>query len=543
MLGSRESFARLMSETTVSASGVPLRFPPILTTGILETGIASQELWTGLTTQTYVLNGSFLGPTIKIHRNDTLNVRLLNRLTEDAILHWHGIIAPAPMDGHPKYGIKPNAEYAYSFPIVQRAGTYFYHSHTFGLTAKQVYMGLAGFFIVTDDVEAALQLPSGKYDIPLAIQDKRVDANKQLVYSPSMMDIMNGYLGDTVLVNGTPNPYLNVGSTMYRFRLLNAANARIFNIGFSDDRTFSVIGSDGGLLTHPVESRSVVLSPGERCDILVDFGGDAIGSSVSLRSTATSTQGSAFQLLRIDITERGPGSMPVPAVLSAIPTFDPTQAKTKRQFLLEQNMMTASGMHTINGVKFQLDRVDVRVPFDTLELWEFKNVTNEFHPMHVHGAAFQILDRNGNTTLRPPDLGWKDTVLVNPNETVRILIRFTDYAGLYLLHCHNLEHEDDGMMLNLEVMGGPTAVQPGGGTEPNDAIRVISTRERGTLQLEYSASLEERSLEVFDILGRKVTAERISGGQILSRLNVSTWRNGEYFCRLGMAVAKVVVVK
>jgi hypothetical protein len=163
--------------------------------------------------------------------------------------------------------------------------------------------------------------------------------------------------------------------------------------------------------------------------------------------------------------------------------------------------------------------------------------------MHVHGASYQVLDRNENAAPRVSDLGWKATVLVNPNESVRILVRFTAYAGSYLLHCHNLEHEDDGMMLNVEAQGGPTAVRPESGKERNNEIHVLSTSEHGILRLSYSGSNEERSLEVFDILGRRVATDRIAADQTLTRLNVSTLRSGEYFCRIGAAVAKVAIVR
>ena len=436
----------------INGVGNPLRFPPELQSGeSLIFNSANIEVWPGTTTQILGLNNSYPAPTIRVQKGDDFSVLFENQYTEEATIHWHGLLVPELMDGQPKDAILPGNSYTYSFPVFQRAGTYFYHSHAHHLTAKHVYKGYAGFFIVEDDDELQYGLPTGNYDIPLLIQDRHSVYQPQFTYSPSMMDRMMGYLGDVPLINGTPDAFFEVQKTLYRFRLLNGSNARVYKIAFSDNSPFWVVATDGGLKDEAVQMNSVFLSPGERLDILFDFFPYSIGNSVPLQSQAFSgvgTQGTQMDLLRFDIIGDLTSGGIVPQNLSPINFYNINDIQRTRNFTLSQSGM-GSGMHRINGLTYDMNRIDEVIPFNELEEWKFVNTTNNYHPMHVHGVLFQVYSRNGNTNLSPNDKGWKDTVLVNPNETVQTLVKFNDYSGIYLLHCHNLEHEDDGMMLNI----------------------------------------------------------------------------------------------
>ncbi|MCZ8216953.1 MAG: multicopper oxidase domain-containing protein, partial [Cyclobacteriaceae bacterium] len=245
------------------------------------------------TTTGQLLNGSsssilsyrngLLGNTIKATRGETVSVQVQNNLGEETNIHWHGLIVPEDMDGHPKDLIAAGSSFTYALPINQRAGTYWYHPHPHEATARQVFMGLAGMFIVTDSEEAALNLPTGDFEIPLIIQDKRFSGSS-LDYSPSQDEIMTGYLGEQIIVNGTYAPYASVAKGWHRLRLLNGSTARVYNLALSNGMPFHVIGADGGLLAAPESVNSLMLAPGERADVLIDFSGLALGQSVYLLS-------------------------------------------------------------------------------------------------------------------------------------------------------------------------------------------------------------------------------------------------------------------
>jgi FtsP/CotA-like multicopper oxidase with cupredoxin domain len=441
--------------------------PPEIGGGALVASAASQAIWSGATTPVWTLGGSFPGPTIRVGRGAGFSARLENRLSEPTNVHWHGLAAPPEMDGHPSDVIAPGQSRDIAFPIVDRAGTYWYHPHPDGRTARQVYGGMAGFFIVEDGRESALGLPSGEYDVPLVLQDRRTSPDHSLTYAPGPMDLMAGVLGDTVLVNGRPDAVLPVAATLYRLRLLNGSNARVYRLAFADGRSFHVIGTDGGLLERPIPVTGLDLGPGERVEILVDLTRDPVGTSILLRSLAFTVQGgmgggmmpgisggavpqgAALDVLRLRVERSGPAA-PVPATLVPFERLDPARAEGTQAFTLSMGMMPVAGAFTINGRSFDPRRIDVRARRGRLELWEVRNASSEPHPFHVHATSFQVVSRTSGP-LGAQDLGWKDTVLTWPGEAVTLAIRFEQYAGLYVLHCHNLEHEDAGMMLNLEV--------------------------------------------------------------------------------------------
>jgi FtsP/CotA-like multicopper oxidase with cupredoxin domain len=448
------------------ASAEPLRLPPDLVGPLVATP-ATGVVWPGRSTSLLTLGGTYPAPTLRARRGDVFELRLENRLAESTNIHWHGLAAPAEADGYPTDLVLPGGARQYRFQIAERAGTYWYHPHPDGRTGAQVYSGMAGFFIVEDDEERAVGLPAGEQDVPLLLQDRRRTADDSFRYAPTPMDLMAGYLGDAALVNGEPDAELSVAATPYRFRLLNGSNARIFRVALDDGREFQVIAGDGGLLERPVASTALFLGPGERVEILVDFSRDPIGRSIQLVSLpfsvggggmgpgmgmgGTSTQGAAFSLLRLAVQRQGPVTAPLPAQLVPLQRLDPGRAEVRRRFVMEMRMPPFAGNFTINGRSFDAGRVDVRVERGVVETWEVVNASSEPHPFHVHATQFQVVSRSSGP-LGPHELGMKDTVLVWPGETVRLAMRFEHHAGLYVLHCHNLEHEDAGMMLNLEVL-------------------------------------------------------------------------------------------
>jgi len=466
--------SRVFGAHMLPAGGYPLRLPPAFTGDTLTAAPATAELWPGFQTPVYALNGSVPGPTIRVKRGERFATRVVNNLTEPLVIHWHGILSPSRMDGNPRDAVTAGAHYDVDFPVTQRAGAYWYHAHTDRLTGKQVYLGLAGFFLVEDPAETALGLPGGEFDVPLLIQDRRSTVDHKLVYQPMMVDQVLGFLGDTVLVNGTPDAVLSVQRALYRFRLLNGSNARVFKIALGNGAPFKLIANDAGLLAAPVQVSSLFLAPGQRAEILINFADFPHGSTVELKSlpfagdlTMMSTQGREMTLMRFAGQHTGTGGT-APATLAPFTPYDPAQAKRTRQFIIMMPEGGHGGGHgggmgmttdTINGLLYEMHRTDFTVPFDELELWEFQNHAEHMHPMHVHGALFQVLSRSTSATVPTEDTGWKDTVLVFPHETVRVLVKFDAHDGAFVLHCHNLEHEDGGMMLNFDVTKAP--VPPG----------------------------------------------------------------------------------
>jgi len=413
--------------------------------------------------QTKVLgySGGILGPTLEATDGQVFTVQFENGLYEPTNIHWHGLIVPQNMDGLPFNLVAPGYSFPYQFTINQRAGTYWYHPHPHGLTASQVFHGLAGFLIVRDTVENSLNLPSGIHEIPIVIQDKRIAPDFSLEYGPTMMDLMGGYLGQYVLLNGQYSNYVNVATRWYRLRLLNGSTARVYNLKFNNGMTFYLIGTDGGLLAAPAALTSVLLAPGERADILVNFSGITVGSEVFLLSDTFSEGGEfqgydSFKILKIFIDRSEVDGFVLPAMLSTIPLVDTTGIVASRTFNIKQNDMMAGGgmMHTINGKSYEMSRIDATVIANTSELWTIDNTAStEIHPIHIHGVQFQVVSRSGGRgQIQAWETGYKDTVLVAGNEKVQLLISFPVHRGKFVFHCHNLEHEDSGMMSNFEIV-------------------------------------------------------------------------------------------
>ena len=430
----------------------------------------------------------YQNPIIRIRRGDRFNARLQNDLNEPTIIHWHGLHVPGAMDGHPSTTIAAGAHYDYAFTVANRGGMYWYHTHAHNLTAKQAYFGLAGVFMVEDEDETALrnamQLEPGVTELPLLIQDKQFNSAGELTYASNPMQQMMGQLGDTILVNLTPQPQLEIANRLYRFRILNGSNSRIYKLAFIHREKmlpYAIIGTDAGLLEQPYTAQEVFLAPGERVDILFDGSQLRTGEEVLLRSLAFEAMhqemmggmmggmggssvalGAEIEIMKLVVTSQGKATPSIPPrKLSTIARIDPRAAAVRNISLTMQGMRWL-----INGESFNMDSYPIQSRSNSVELWDIQNAKASMpHPMHMHGFSFQVVSRRNSpgqvsklaqdaSGRVVTDLGWKDTILVWPGETVRIAIDFTHaFKGdqLYLFHCHNLEHEDQGMMVNHRV--------------------------------------------------------------------------------------------
>ena len=435
---------------------------------------ANVEIAPGVHSRILTWGDGPIGPTIEARTGQRATILMRNQLTEPTIAHWHGLRPPEAADGHPRLAVGPGKNYAYDFEIGERSGLYWYHSHAHRRTAAQVYLGLAGLFIVRDDAEEALALPSGGRELSLILQDKRQDASGQLVYSDMGPQLMEGFLGEAPFVNGVRFPRIEVDSAQYRLRILGAANARIFRVALSNGSPLVLIGTDGGLLDVPATLTYVDIGTGERADLLVDFSGLVAGTVVRLQSLGFPSpsggmgmmgrggmgmggmgmggggrpQGAQIDLLEFVVTRDVREMRPIPATLVPLQRLDRADARRQRVFRFDSVMMN----HTINGRPFEMERVDERVPFGATEVWRFVNDAPFPHPIHMHAVHFQVLMRTGGRgRVFPWERGWKDTVLVFPGEAVDVIARFDSQRGMFLLHCHNLEHEDNGMMMNFVI--------------------------------------------------------------------------------------------
>jgi len=389
----------------------PLPIPPLLenldTTGksalfTMNAQRGNVSFFPDKTTPTLGYNGSFLGPTIRVRKGQRFQIKVNNNLSQITTLHWHGLHVPARWDGGPRQPILAGTAWSPDFVIKQEAATLWYHPHAMGLTGEQVYHGLAGMFFIEDEVSDSLNIPKtyGVDDIPLVIQDRRFFADGQFAYVQNMHDVMNGVIGNYLLVNGTIQPTLTIPKGQVRLRLLNGSNSSIYRIGFDDKRTFHVIASDGGFLERPVPMNNIMLSAGERAEILVDFSGESAFALISLLVEQMGSR--TFEAMRIAV--KG-----TPEVTTLIQTLRKTEkipegeATVHRSFIMETMSMGRRGRMgrrlTINGKKMDINRIDEQVKLGSTEIWEITNrsamMMSMPHSMHLHDVQFQILSRNG----------------------------------------------------------------------------------------------------------------------------------------------------
>jgi spore coat protein A, manganese oxidase len=399
------------------------------------------EIMQGTPTPIYGYQGIYPGPTIRARKGKSTVVKVANGVSFEQNVHLHGGLTPEISDGGPHQLIAPGGDYTYRYTGVQDAATLWYHDHAHGLSARSLYYGLAGFYLLEDELEDTLELPTGEFELPLMIQDRAFNADGTLRYSD---DVDQGFMGDTVVVNGSVSPRAAVKRGLYRLRLLNASNAREYRLELAGGEPLVQIGGDGGLLERPVQRNNLPLAPAERADVLVDFSRFKAGTQLVLTNGLGS--GPTGLVMRFDVTGRSASSGRVPRTLRPAEAI-PAPVTDRRWELM---FGSAAVEWQISGQGFDMERVDARPVLGTTERWQFVNTSHRPHPMHLHGVHFRVLERSGGA-VNAGDRGWKDTVQVRTGETVTVQPYFAPYAGRYVFHCHNLEHQDQAMMGQMEI--------------------------------------------------------------------------------------------
>jgi FtsP/CotA-like multicopper oxidase with cupredoxin domain len=436
--------------------------------------------------------GGYLGPTLRLKRGTRPKIRLINRLDRPTNVHWHGLLVAADRDAATHPGLKTGETWETELVVDQPAATLWYHAHVHGHTARDVHDGLAGLMIVEDEVSAGLALPAtwGVDDIPLVLQDRALDEAGRPVYDPAA-SAEHGFRGRDMIVNGVTRAVARVPQRLVRLRLLNAANARTFRIAFEDRRPFRLIATDAGFLPKPADLSLLVMAPGERAEVLVDFteGGGALVTGPDIHehrmgaevTTIPDVLDAPARLVAFEPVRDDRRTIAVPRRLTDAPApIGPTGDLKRRRFELralpnpaaiateagghDHHMTQGSMSHgtvgrdgtmataaippmllTINGRPFAPGRIDEQVKLGTTEIWEI--VTPDMaHPFHLHGAHFRVLSEDGDQP-KTWNRGPKDTMRVE--NSAELLVTFTRPAAAsapFLYHCHLLEHEDGGMM-------------------------------------------------------------------------------------------------
>ena len=437
-------------------------------------------------TRMWGFGGSSPGPTFETRSGQGLLVEWANELPRShflpidhgihgaeanlpevrAVIHLHGGKVPPESDGYPENWFAPGKSATYFYPNEQDAAMLWYHDHTLGINRLNVYAGLLGVFLIRDPVEDALNLPRGRYEIPLVLCDRMFDKDGQLYYPVSgnpRGPWVSEFAGNATLVNGKLFPYLDVEPRKYRFRVLNGSNSRFFDLTLSNGQEFCQIGSDQGLLAAPVPLKDLQLAPAERADLVVDFAGHA-GEQIVLRNNP-------FQIMQFRVSKTSAAeTASIPATLRPVARIEESAAIQKRQLALVEvdDLVGRPVQMLLNNARWH-DPVTEKPILNSTEIWELINTSDDSHPIHLHLVRFQVLDRRNferfafqsrgelrfTGPVTPPDpneMGWKDTVRADAGMVTRIIVRFEGYTGRYVWHCHILEHEDNEMMRPFDVL-------------------------------------------------------------------------------------------
>ncbi len=470
-------FLSLITLSTSAQTYNALRIPDTLsgTTFNLAMKDTFAQILPGNQTITGGINANFWGPTLFINKGDTVHMNVQNNLNDSTTLHWHGMHLPAVMDGGPHQVIPPGTLWQPYWKVTNDAATYWYHPHLHETTEEQITKGLGGLIIVRDSVESALPLPRtySVDDIPLVLTDRDITTANQFSVVP---------YGDSMMVNGTLRPQYTIPAQVVRFRILNGAIERSYNLGFSDSRTFYVITSDGGLLSTPVALTRYLLHAGERIEILVNCSGQS-GTNVFLKAyNSTLSQQTPggdlfpngpfanylaridFNILRLNISNQTSNPITaIPTALRTVTTIPAANANLTRFLTIsDTNIVGIPGASfLLNHKLFNINYNNYAVPLNNTEIWQITNSGNFGHPFHIHDVEFNIISSNGAAPAAA-QAGWKDVVFVPANTTVKFIAKFDDYADSlhpFMFHCHISLHEDEGMMGQFIVTGNnPTGV-------------------------------------------------------------------------------------
>ena len=417
---------------------------------------ANVELLPGRSTRIWGYNGITPGPTIRQRGGKqkdggrTSVVRFINNLDARKVIHLHGMASLPQYDGYAEDFIPPGYYKDYIYPN-DRAATLWYHDHALHETSRNVYMGLAGMYIVQDQIELDLPLPKGDYDVPLIIQDKIFGSDGSLIFDDKGQ---RGLYGDVILVNGVPWPRMEVANRKYRFRVVNASASRTYHLTLSTGDKLTVIGTDAGLMGAPVETKTLRVGVAERYEFVIDFAKYPLGTRIELQNSASSINVDrdlrSQKITRFEVVRQERDDSAIPNELRKFTPLLASSAVRTRTLRFERN----GGQWKINGRTWDKKRVEANPDFGDTEIWTLVNTGGGWvHPVHVHLVDSQILNRNGLPPL-PQERGWKDVFFLGESETVRIIARFGPNQGKYMIHCHNIVHEDHDMMTQFEVGKG-----------------------------------------------------------------------------------------
>ncbi|HUA85261.1 MAG TPA: multicopper oxidase domain-containing protein [Bryobacteraceae bacterium] len=386
------------------------------------------------------------------------------------VVHVHGARVPPESDGWPEGWYVPGGTATYRYPNQQESALLWYHDHAMGINRLNIFAGMAGLYVVRDSFEDSLHLPKGEFEIPLVLMDRMFRTDGQLYYPVGQLagsPWVPEFAGNATLINGKLLPYLAVQPRRYRFRVLNASNARFYFLALENGGSFQQIGTDQGLLPEPVAVKRVAIAPGERADLVIDFA-EQRGERILLKNLD-----STLMQFRVG-AETVDDPIALPHTLRPVPKMAESDAVRTRRLTLEEvdNLVGEPMTHLLDGKRWR-DPVSEKPVLGTTEIWDLLNLTEDSHPIHLHLVRFQILDRRpidisayvygkklvyrGDAV--PPDpneAGWKDTVRASPGASTRIIVKFNGYTGRYVWHCHILEHEDNEMMRPYEIVGRRT---------------------------------------------------------------------------------------
>jgi bilirubin oxidase len=538
----------------------PLFIPPTLT-GLnfnLDIQNGTTQFYPGINTPTYGINGALLAPTLIVNKGDVVTLNVTNNLSgfgNSTTMHWHGLHVPAMDDGGPHQVIPQGSTWSPNFQILNNAGTFWYHPHGDNKTDLHVSKGIAGIIIVKDPTEAALTLPRtyGVDDFPIIVQSKAFDVLNQIAIATEE---------DTAIcVNGTMFPYLDAPSQVVRLRLLNGSSTRAYNFGFTANKSFKMIATDAGLLDSAITLTRILLSPGERAEILLDLQGMQ-GQTIFLNSFSSELQngiygaatvtgmmggtipdynlnplnGADFGILKINVVAQV--ANPILTLPTTLTTNAPWGAYTvsRNFFLRPDTMMNAqaqvAGPFNINGFHFDMMVVNDTVHLNDIEKWRVTNNTGIAHPFHIHDMHFYLLNKNG-AAVPKSEMGKKDVVLVLPNQYVEFVTKFEDFANdtvPYMYHCHLLHHEDDGMMGSFIVIDTTLSAISKNSWEGN--MTLFPNPASSTITLQSSIDFKNVEIKIVNVLGQVVFIENRNNLVNSVKVDLAELNSGIYVFQL-----------
>jgi blue copper oxidase len=510
-------------------------------------------------TATLGANGNILGPTLILRKGDDVKINVNNQIGETTTLHWHGLHVAPENDGGPHTPIVNESTWSPTFEIKNRASTCWYHPHLHHKTNEHVTKGISGVIIIRDEIEKKLALPRiyGADDFPLVIQTKDFDSSFEIITQSNHDDIL--------MVNATIEPFLEVPSQVVRCRIVNGASQRAFNLGLNNDQDFYQIATDGGLLPKPFKTKRLLIAPGERVEILIDFK-DMTGQTVHLLSYASELpsgiygatnagmvammtldgynpnplNGKNFKILSFNIIHQTQNPIVnIPNSLVENESINENLANITRTLTfspMAMGMNQLNGDFVINNASFDMDVINYEIPLNNIEIWELRNQSAISHPFHIHDIQFNILSRNGQTP-PPNEQGLKDVVLVRPGETVRFITKFETFSNPhvpYMFHCHLLPHEDGGMMGQFIVTDRLSGTNDDK-LNKTQKLKIWPNPATNMIEISHEKEIEVNDqVMIYDTQGKIVYKKlhTLSPKQNI-KVDIFQWPSGSYLVKIG----------